>query len=79
MEIWKSIPNYNKYEVSADYRVRNKKTGYMLKVFTTIYEYPYSRQIMLKHDTGGDGTVFLDKIVPGMFADGSFCWRETGK
>ena len=67
MEIWKSIPNYSKYEVNQKYQVRNKKTGYMMKVETTIYEAPYSRRVGLRHDTGGNGCLFLDKIVPVLF------------
>ena len=68
MEIWKSIPNYSRYEMSNEYRVRNKKTGHIMKVVTTIYKAPYSKRVGLKHDEGGDGVVYLDNIGKELFA-----------
>ena len=68
MEIWKSIPGYSKYEVSNNFCVRNKKTGFMLKVVTTIFDHPYSSQVGLRSDVGGgSGSVFLDEIVLFLF------------
>lgn len=67
MEIWKSIPNCSKYEVSNLFRVRNKKTSYMLKVVKTEFNHPFHNRVGVKHDQGGDLTLYLDDLVLFLF------------
>jgi len=48
-ELWKDIPNHESlYEISNHARIRNKKTGKILKNFVTVGKYQNKKQYTIR-------------------------------